>query len=236
MKVLIVDDGVMARRAAALALGGRYELVEADSATAAAHAVAQRGPFDVVVVCRELYGVDDLLALVRRELAAGVVVVAGAPSADDAAHALAAGARHYLAKPVTPALLRAAVASAGPHAAHPGVASRDRGGQALTLNGYVVDAGRRCQVLADGSAVHTFTVAQLVGGWTREVGVRVRPAAFRASGRPDLPVGGRLAATIARRALAVHLWTDGVVPTHDELVLGDVTAADVAEALREDAD
>lgn len=236
MKVLIVDEQTMPRRAAALALGGVHEVVEAADAETAAHAIAKSGPFDVVVVAQELPGVGELMATARREPAAGVVVVAGAPSADDAAHALATGARHYLAKPVTPALLRAAVASARPHAGHGGAALRDHAVQALTLNGYAVDAGLRSQVLKDGTAVHVFTVAQVVAGWTREVRVRVRPAAFRASGRPDLPPGGRLAATIARRALAAHLWTDGVVPPHDELVLGDVTPADVAEALREDID
>lgn len=236
MKVLIVDDQIMSRRSAALALGGMHEVVEAADAAAAADALAHRGPFGVVVACRELAGVDAVLAEARRAPSAGVVVVATHPSADDAALALAAGARHYLAKPVAPALLRAAVASARPQAGHGGAALHDHGVQALTLNGYAVGPGLRCQVLKDGSAVHAFTVTQVVAGWTREVRVRVGAAAFRACGRPDLPAGGRLAATIARRALATHLCSEGVVPAGDELVLADVSPADVTEALREDAD
>ena len=96
------------------------------------------------------------------------------------------------------------------------------------------DAGTRTRVERDGTAVHTFTVSQVVGGWSKEIDVLVTSKAFRNSGRPDLPVGGRLAGLIARRALASHLWRDGMLPEAGTLRLGDIGPSDVAEALRED--
>ena len=82
---------------------------------------------------------------------------------------------------------------------------------------------------------HARFVSQVVGGWSKEIDVLVTPQAFRNSGRPDLPVGGRLAGLIARRALASHLWRDGILPEAGTLRLGEIGPGDVSEALREDS-
>jgi len=101
-------------------------------------------------------------------------------------------------------------------------------------DGFAVDTGLRTRIERDGSAVHTFTVSQVVGGWSKPVDVHVAPTAFRNSSRPGLPVGGRLAAVIARRALATHLWRDGMLPESGVLHLDTIGSDEVAEALRED--
>lgn len=238
MKILIVDDEPVLRRMVRLTLEGEHEVAEAADGAAALAALAGEGPFDVVLLDQKMPGMSGVDALVEiRRLApeTRVVMLTAHASLDLATEALAKGASHFLSKPMTPALLRAAVAAARPHSPVAGLPRAGGGsGHTITLNGFAVDAGLRTRVERDGSAIHTFTVSQVVGGWSKEVEVQVAPKAFRNSGRPDMPVGGRLAGLIARRALATHLWRDGMLPDGGTLHLGDIGPDDVAEALRED--
>lgn len=235
MKILIVDDEAVLRRMVRVALDAEHQVAEAADGAAALEALETQGPFDVVLLDQKMpgmSGVDVLTEIRRRAPETRVVMLTAHASLELASEALAKGASHFLSKPMTPALLRAAVAAARPHP--PSGAPPAHSGHTITLNGFAVDAGLRTRIEPDGSAVHTFTVSQLVGGWSREIGVRVAPKAFRNSGRPDLPVGGRLAGLVARRALASQLWRDGMLPESGTLQLGDIGPADVAEALRED--
>ena len=59
-------------------------------------------------------------------------------------------------------------------------------------------------------------------------------AAFRRSGRPNVAPAGRLAALVARRALAGQLWREGLVPDSKGLRIDDVGPEELAAALRED--
>ncbi len=235
MKILIVDDEPVLRRMVRLTLDGEHDVTEAADGTAALAALGEHGPFDVVLLDQkmpDMSGVDVLVEIRWRAPHTRVVMLTAHASLDLATEALAKGASHFLSKPMTPALLRAAVAAARPHAPQTGGAAHS--GHAITLNGFAVDAGLRTRVAPDGSAVHTFTVSQVVGGWSKPVDVHVAPAAFRNSSRPNLPVGGRLAGLIARRALAHHLWRDGMLPESGVLRLDTIGSDEVAEALRED--
>lgn len=237
MKILIVDDEPVLRRMVRLTLEGEHELVEAPDGEAALAAIDAHGPFDLVLLDQKMpgmSGVEVLGEVRRRSPHTRVVMLTAHASLELATDALARGASHFLSKPMTPALLRAAVAAAAPHP--PSAPPPGHSGHTITLNGFAIDAGLRSRVERDGSAVHTFTVSQVVGGWARDVDVLVTPQAFRNCGRPDLPVGGRLAGLIARRALASHLWRDGMLPEARTLRLSAIGPGDVAEALREDAD
>ncbi|MEP7119017.1 MAG: response regulator [Acidobacteriota bacterium] len=236
MKILIVDDEPVLRRMVSLTLEGAHDVVEAADGAAALAALDQHGPFDVVLLDQkmpDMSGVDVLVQIRQRAPDTRVVMLTAHASLDLATEALAKGASHFLSKPMTPALLRAAVQAARPHA--PQTGGPGHSGHAITLNGFAVDAGLRTRVERDGSAVHTFTVSQVVGGWSKSIDVHVAPTAFRNSGRPNLPVGGRLAGLIARRALANHLWRDGMLPESGVLRLDAIGADEVAEGLREDA-
>lgn len=236
MKILIVDDETVLRRMVRLTLEGAHEVVEAVDGEAALAAIEAQGPFDVVLLDQKMpgmSGIDVLTEVKRLAPQTRVVMLTAHASLDLATDALARGASHFLSKPMTPALLRAAVAAAAPHS--PSAAPPGHSGHTITLNGFAIDDGLRTRVERDGSAVHTFTVSQVVGGWRKEIDVRVTAQAFRNSGRPDLAVGGRLAGVIARRALASHLWRDGMLPEADTLRLGAIGPSDLAEALREDA-
>jgi CheY-like chemotaxis protein len=237
MKILIVDDEPVLRRMVRLTLEGEHDVSEAADGTAALAALDEHGPFDVVLLDQkmpDMSGVEVLVEIRRRAPDTRVVMLTAHASLNLATEALAKGASHFLSKPMTPALLRAAVAAARPHAPQADGASQGGTGHALTLNGFAVDAGLRTRVERDGSAVHTFTVSQVVGGWSKPIDVQVAATAFRNSNRPNLPVGGRLAGLIARRALAHHLWRDGMLPDSGLLRLDSVGSDEVAEALRED--
>lgn len=238
MKILIVDDEPVLRRMVRLTLEGEHDVTEAAGGTAALAALDEHGPFDVVLLDQkmpDMSGVEVLVQIRHRAPDTRIVMLTAHASLDLATEALAKGASHFLAKPMTPALLRAAVAAARPHAPQAdGMAHAGHTGHALTLNGFAVDAGLRTRVERDGSAVHTFTVSQVVGGWSKPIDVHVAAAAFRNSGRSNLPVGGRLAGLIARRALANQLWRDGMLPESGVLRLETVGADDIAAALRED--
>ncbi|MEZ5293256.1 MAG: response regulator [Vicinamibacterales bacterium] len=237
MRVLIVDDEPTLRRMVRLTLEDLYEVHEAEDAARALEAVAAHGPFDVVLLDQKMPGMSGvaLLAELRRIApATRVVMLTAHASLDLASAALAGGASHFLAKPMTPALLRAAVAAARPPAPDATPAAAGRREHTITLNGFAIDAASRARVEKDGSATHVFTVSQVVGGWTMEADVHIARDAFRTSGRPDVAVAGRLAGLVARRALADRLWREGMLPGAEGLRLTGVTAEQLAAALRDD--
>jgi CheY-like chemotaxis protein len=236
MRVLIVDDEPALRRMVRLTLDETHEVHEAEDGARALDAMRTDGPFDVVLLDQKMpgmTGVEVLAELRRLAPETRVVMLTAHASLDLATAALAGGASHFLAKPMTPALLRAAVAAAKPHAA--AVTGLPRQEHTITLNGFTIDAAHSARVESDGSATHIFTVSHVVGGWTKDVEVHVARHAFRHSGRPDVAVPSRLAALVARRALSTELWQQGMLPERGGLDVREVSAVDLAAALREDA-
>lgn len=236
MRVLIVDDEPSLRRMVRLTLDETHEVHEAEDGAGALDAIRADGPFDVVLLDQKMPGMTgvEVLADIRRLAPeTRVVMLTAHASLDLATAALSGGASHFLAKPMTPALLRAAVSAATPHPAATTGPSRQE--HTITLNGFTIDGGHAARVERDGSATHVFTVSHVVGGWTTDVEVHVLRQAFRNSGRPDVAVGGRLAALVARRLLAHELWQQGMLPEQGGLEVRDVSAAELAAALHEDA-
>ena len=236
MRILIVDDEPVLRRMVRLTLDEAHDVREAEDGPSALEALTTHGPFDVVLLDQKMpgpQGIDVLAELRRLAPDTRVIMLTAHASLDLATAALAGGASHFLAKPMTPALLRAAVAAVRPHQGPSTGPARVE--HTITLNGFAIDPAYRARVDKDGSATHVFRVAHIVGGWTRDAEVRVAPDAFRRSGRPDVAVGSRLAALVARRVLADQLWREGVLPEAGGLQVRAVTAAQMAAALEEDA-
>lgn len=236
MRVLIVDDEPTLRQMVRLTLDETHEVHEAGDGAAALAAIGTDGPFDVVLLDQKMpgrSGVETLAEIRRLAPATRVVMLTAHASLDLASAALAGGASHFLAKPMTPALLRAAVAAAGPHPA--ATAGSPRQEHTITLNGFTIDTAHTARVESNGSATHVFTVSHVVGGWTKQVDVQVARDAFRRSARPDVAIAGRLAALVARRALANELWQQGMLPEHGHLEVRDVSDTEIAAALRDDA-
>lgn len=237
MRILIVDDEPTLRRMVRLTLEDAHEVFEAEDGAAALAALPAQGPFDVVLLDQKMPGLQgtDVLAEIRRLApSTRVVMLTAHASLDLATTALTGGASHFLSKPMTPALLRAAVAAAGAATSIQAGPVPGRSEHTLTLNGFAIDATHRARVASDGAATHVFSVAQVVGGWSREVCVRFPRDAFKRSGRPDLAIAGRLATLVARRALADQLWRDGVLPEAGVVQIANVTAEQLAAALRDE--
>lgn len=237
MRILIVDDEPTLRRMVRLTLEDTHEVHDAVDGAAALTAIADHGPFDVVLLDQKMPGMQgtEVLAEIRRLApSTRVVMLTAHASLDLATAALAGGASHFLAKPMTPELLRAAVAAARTPSVDVTPASAGRKEHAITLNGFAIDAAFQTRIESNGSAVHVFRVSHVVSGWTKQVEVHVSRDAFKRSGRPDVAVGGRLAALVARRLLADQLWRDGVLPDAGGLTATNVTAEQLSAALQED--
>lgn len=239
MRVLIVDDEPTLRRMVRLTLDESHEVHEAEDGPRALEAVAAHGPFDVVLLDQKMpgmTGIEVLSELRRIAPTTRVIMLTAHASFDLAASAMARGASHFLAKPMTPELLRAAVAAVRPRPTPTasGSTARPVGEHTLTLNGFSILSGQRARVEPDGSATHVFRVGHVVAGWTRDADVHVARDAFRASGRPDVAPAGRLAGLVARRALADRLWRDGLLPEAGGLQVDAVSAAQLDAALQDD--
>ena len=236
MRVLIVDDEEVLRRLVRLTLEEAHEVAEAHDGPSALAAIRDHGPFDVVLLDQRLPGKSgvELMPEIRALLPqARIVMLTAHASLDLATSSLARGASHFLAKPLTPALLRAAIAAARPHRPEP-ASAMPAGEHAMTLNGFVLAPGTRARLERDRGATHVFSVSQLLAGWTREVEVRFGPTAFRRSGRPDVAPAGRLAGLVARRVLAEQLWREGLVPDAGGLRVDEVSPELLSAALREE--
>jgi CheY-like chemotaxis protein len=243
MKILIVDDELPSRRMFRLALETDHEVHEAGDGASALDVLVGQGPFDVALLDFKMPGMSGLELLSKihkRWPETAVVMITAYSSLAVAAEAMRAGARHFLSKPTDPHALRAAVAATRrkPQGEITGDAPRvmtTRHQMAVTLNGFTVEpSGAPAQVLPDGSAVHRFRVSNALESWERLVSVRIGPHAFTRSGQRDLSAGSRVAALAARRVLAEHLWREGLLPAHDELVIDELDATQVAEAQQQE--
>ena len=99
-------------------------IAEAHDGPSALAAIRDHGPFDVVLLDQRLPGQSgvELMPEIREQLPqARIVMLTAYASLDLATSALARGASHFLAKPLTPALLRAAIAAAQPRGPEAGV-------------------------------------------------------------------------------------------------------------------
>lgn len=237
MRVLIIDDDANIRRMMRLTLESEHEVHDAGSGAEALLVLAAGDPFDVVIVDQKMPGASGLQLIPDiRRLAprSSVVMVTAYASIDLAAEALRAGARHFLSKPLTPEMLRAAVHSAGrDYAGAAESASTIGSADAITLNGFRIDlAGEPVEVERDGSAVHSFIVTHAFSDWSQPVRVTIGSRAFRQSAYPDLGAGSIMAHGVAAQALATYLFKEGMLPEGGAMTIDEVAPADLTAAAR----
>jgi CheY-like chemotaxis protein len=243
MKILIVDDEVTIRRMMRLALEETDSVEEAEDGAAALAAIRARGPFDVVLVDQKmpgLTGIEVIREIHHAHPQTEAVMITAYASLALASEAFRAGARHFLCKPITPDVLRAAVHSAGlkrsgaPDTKPKPVATRET--NSITLNGFTIETSHEpVKVHRDGSTEHLFTVTHALADWSKPVSVRLGPHAFHHAAA-DIPAGSRLAQLAARRALAEYLFREGLLPSGDRLQVDDLDAVHLADAQLEDSE
>jgi CheY-like chemotaxis protein len=249
-RVLIVDDEPNIRRMMRLTLeADGYEVEDAADGTQGLALFGDGSRFDAVVLDQKMPGMDGIETLrqmLQRSPGATIVMVTAFGSIELAVDAMKAGARDFLKKPLTPALLRDAVhaavskGSAGhegappaaelpPQAPPPPIA--DGSHEAWTVNGFFIRALPSTDVTPENE--HRFVVRHAGGGPRGEVLVTISAAEVsriaRLSGRPT-PPARMFWQQHAERALMNHLFLNAALPSDDHLIVNRLSDEVVLQA------
>jgi DNA-binding response OmpR family regulator len=244
MKVLIIDDEPHIRQMMRLTLeSSGYQVDEAGDGEAGLARLRDGGPYDAIVLDQKMPGLDGLQTLRRiREGTpdACVVMVTAYASIELAVDAMKLGAMDFLRKPMTPEMLRGAVAaaiavhpirrSAAPRPAGPAISIQ-------TLNGFQILPAAR--PVSPASAEHTFVVRHMPDGAESTVVVSIDPEAVDRVARLTqrrLEPGGAFWHLQAERLLSAYVWTEGKPPADGRLLVKDVSREDLDVAARWEQD
>jgi FixJ family two-component response regulator len=250
MKILIVDDEAHIRQMMRLTLqAAGYETAEAANADDGLAMFGDGGGFAAVLLDQKMPGLDGLETLreiKKREREACVVMVTAFASIELAVDAMRLGATDFLRKPMTPEMLRGAVAAA--LAIRPRVPLKHPGSveppaphiETLTLNGFRIVRPRGVPEPPESTkGEHIFAVTHFPDGTTTQVIVCIDPAAVarvvRLTRHPLQP-GGAFWREQAERALSAYLWSEGQVPEGGRLTVRDVSRDDIDVAAAWDRD
>jgi DNA-binding NarL/FixJ family response regulator len=191
-----------------------------------------------------LDGLETLRQMKARLPEACVVIVTAFASIELAVDAMRLGATDFLRKPMTPEMLRGAVAAA--LASRPRVPIKHPGSvealttpkiETLTLNGFRIVRPRTPPELAKGE--HAFEVTHFPDGAVTQVAVRIDPDAIARVARltrRELQPGGTFWREQAERLLSAYLWSEGKVPDSGQLTVHDVSRDDIDVAAAWDRD
>ncbi len=206
-RVLIIDDETNIRRMMRLTLeADGYEVEDAPDGVKGLELFGDGSRFDAVVLDQKMPGMDGIETLrqmLRRAPDATVIMVTAFGSIELAVDAMKAGARDFLKKPLTPALLRDALLAAlskrsrpretpQPAAAGPPPPPPIKRGshEVWTVNGFFIRAMPSADVASSNE--HRFVVRHAGRGPQGEVLVAISSSEIariaKLSGRP-LPPG-----------------------------------------------
>jgi DNA-binding response OmpR family regulator len=239
MKILIVDDEAHIRQMMRLTLeAAGYKVEEAADGEAGLARFGDGRDWNVVLLDQKMPGLDGLQTLRQikeRMPETCVVMVTAFASVELAVDAMRLGATDFLRKPMTPEMLRGAVAAA--LASRPRTPAKLAGSvderptpriETLTLNGFSVVRPHTPHNLASGD--HVFDVTHFPDGARISVTVRIDPEAVaRVSrlSRRQLQPGGAFWREQAERLLSAYLWSEGKMPESGWLTVHDVSREDL---------
>jgi DNA-binding response OmpR family regulator len=245
-RVLIIDDEEHIRRMMRLTLEAvGYETGEASDGSEGLELFGDGGGWDAVLLDQRMPGMDGLETLRRikaRAPAARVIMVTAYASIELAVDAMKLGASDFVRKPMTPEVVRDAVAAAldKPAGTAPGAAPEAEQEpphyplQYVTMNGfsYVFAAGEEgAERMSPGE--RRFVVKN-PRGLEKEVVVEIDPEAVgyvERMTRRSLPAQSSFWTAQASRLLSTFLWNEGKLPD-DRLTLRDVDRDDLPVAER----
>jgi DNA-binding response OmpR family regulator len=248
MRILIVDDEAHIRQMMRLTLeAAGYGVEEAANGEDGLAKFGDGGRYAAVLLDQKMPGIDGLETLREikaRSPEACVVMVTAFASIELAVDAMRLGATDFLRKPMTPEMLRGAVAAAlasRPRVPikHPGTAEARPAPriETLTLNGFRIVRPRAEPEPTGGE--HTFEVTHFPDGTTTQVVVRVDADAVARVARltrHELKPGGAFWREQAERLLSAYLWSEGKVPEGGRLTVHDVSRDDIDVAAAWDRD
>lgn len=247
MKILIVDDEPHIRQMMRLTLeAAGYAVEEAPDGESGLARFGDGREWAAVLLDQKMPGMDGLETLRRMKSVlpnACVIMVTAYASIDLAVDAMRLGATDFLRKPMTPEMVRGAVAAA--------LASRPRSpvgaaGAAddrrrppittVTLNGFhIVRVDEPRELTSD---VHVFEVTHFPDKTRTRVTVRIDPEAVARVARlsrRQLAPGGTFWREQAERRLSAYLWSEDSLPD-GPLAVEDVSREDIDIAAAWDRD
>ncbi|HJP94657.1 MAG TPA: response regulator [Pyrinomonadaceae bacterium] len=247
-RILIIDDEQHIRRMMHLTLETTgYEVAEATDGAEGLKLFGDGSKWAAVVLDQRMPGIDGLETLRQlRKLNpnARVIVATAYASIELAVDAMKLGATDFVRKPMTPEILRDAVAAAiaKPRAAAPKpTADQDDSAKPaaslihiLTMNGFEIV---RLTELSDSEPAEPRERHFMVKnprGWEREAIVEIPEEVVAYAERMthrQLPPESSFWTARAERALATYLWNEGRFPAH-RLSLVDLSPEEVDVAVR----
>jgi DNA-binding response OmpR family regulator len=231
-RILIVDDEENIRRVTRLTLqAAGYEVGEAGDGERGLQAFGDGSEWDAVLLDQRMPGMDGLETLRHineRNANARVIMATAYASIELAVDAMKLGATDFVRKPMTPEILRNAVAAA--------LAKQPRGSQAtpasneelrqpliqiITMNGFTIldSEGGRLE-----PSERRFIVKSPTGS-EHEVLVEIDEEAIGFVERMTkrrLPAANTFWTSQAERLLSNYLWKEGKVPPTRKLTVKDV--------------
>ena len=241
-RTLIIDDEAHVRRMMRLTLEtAGYAVGEAADGPQGLTAFDDGTTWDIVLLDQKMPGMDGLEVLRRikaRAPTARVIMVTAFASIELAVEAMKLGATDFMRKPMTPEILRNAVAAAlakssgtrpGGQPATETLPRRPRV-EMLTMNGFHIV---RAFDLSGEPGEYQFIVQPPKGG-EQHVVVEISPEAVAMVAqltRRSLPLTSSFWASYAERTLATYLWDEGRIPSSG-LTITQVELKDVDIAAR----
>ena len=235
-RVLIIDDEENIRRMMRLTLeAAGYEVGEADNGQQGLDVYVDGSSWDVVLLDQRMPGMDGLEVLRRlnkRDATAQVIMITAYASVELAVDAMKIGATDFVRKPMTPEILRNAVAAAVSksvkrRAETAGeVEARVERPQieTITLNGFEIIRPAAAEAVRTQPDEHAFIV-QAPDGKRSRVLVRIDDEAVsyvERITRKRLAADNSFWTYAAERLLSDYLWNEGKIPPAGNLSLKDV--------------
>jgi DNA-binding response OmpR family regulator len=242
-RVLIIDDEENIRRVTRLTLqAAGYEVGEASDGERGLEAFGDGSGWDALLLDQRMPGMDGLETLRRikeRDATARVIMATAYASIELAVDAMKLGATDFMRKPMTPEILRNAVAAAlskqlriSEGATLPTKEGSDEPLiQIITMNGFTVLDSESAR---QDPNERRFIVRSPTGS-EHEVLVQIDEEAIEyveRMTRRRLPAENSFWTSQAQRLLSDYLWKEGKVPPTRKLTIKDINRDEVPTAAR----
>jgi CheY-like chemotaxis protein len=242
-RILIIDDEENIRRVTRLTLqAAGYEVGEAADGERGLEAFGDGSAWDAVLLDQRMPGMDGLETLRHineRDATARVIMATAYASIELAVDAMKLGATDFVRKPMTPEILRNAVAAALSKEARvsasaaPSPAEISAGPliQIITMNGFTILDSEFAQQEPNERRF----IVKSPSGSEHEVLVEIDEEAVgyvERMTRRKLPPENSFWTTQAQRFLGDYLWKEGKVPPTRKLTIKDVDRDELPIAAR----
>jgi len=227
-RVLIIDDEENIREMSRLALeASGYEVGEAQNGLEAFAIIGSDESWDLVLLDQKMPGMvgAEVLRRIKRMLpAARVIMMTAYASIDLAVEAMKSGASDFVRKPMTPEILRNAVAAAltKESETHPSDVTEDptaEQSRQMTLNGFTILRSPDFRGLVPHRLNECAFIVRAPNGSQQQVVVEIAPEAITAVEKVlnGLTLETSFWTAQAEQFLGDFLWNDGNAPATGRL-------------------